>query len=236
MKNILTKNKKGSHVGIILSFTLFITSILFIYNIANSPIKTSIEKYNVIETIKNNFINYNSESVFVIRIPGDTFPNCVRIERPDGLYDDGQIFGKLISEGKTNEIGTTISDDYIYFQGSLGAKKLYYTNNSPDKTLTVVTSDCSDSNIFNVDEGFFLMEKRIIETFEKFKDDYADAKEELDISKDYDVVISFEYPNGNIIKINDKDVKDDVYANKYRVEFLSLDGDEEIGNLIIKIW
>jgi hypothetical protein len=221
-------------VGIILSFTLFITSVIFIYSIASAPISFSGEKYEVIDIVKNNFIDYNSEDIFIIRLGADAGDPCVTFSKPETSFTNESVFAKSI--GYSGEIHSSITGNDITVNGGVGARKLYLTNSSLNKNLGTPGVGCTPVTPLSVSKRKIITEKNIIYILNELDVNYTDTKNDLGISMDHDVLISFVYANATEIGMEGREVKENIYANKYKVEYLSLDGDKKIGDLIIKLW
>jgi len=85
-------NKKGSHVGMILSFTLFITFILFLYTISKPALETNSDKKTICGKIESLLIQNTSSNLTTI---------TVVIKQKPGDRESVELRGFLIISGLT---------------------------------------------------------------------------------------------------------------------------------------
>jgi len=73
---ILRKSRKGTHVGVVISFMIFVTFLVFLYTIIQPAIRTNISKQAPLDYLENDLISWVSTdlttaSVFV-DLPGSS--------------------------------------------------------------------------------------------------------------------------------------------------------------------
>jgi len=68
----MLNKKRGSHVGLILSFTIFIMFIVFLYTVINPMIKKFEGKESVLDSVKVKILENISEKVTIVSILGDS--------------------------------------------------------------------------------------------------------------------------------------------------------------------
>ncbi len=61
-------NKRGSHVGMMISFVIFITFLVFLYSILQPVIKTRQDKELVLDSLKTELLNMLNETTSVTEI------------------------------------------------------------------------------------------------------------------------------------------------------------------------
>ena len=64
--NILEKNHRGSHVGVVISFVIFVTFLTFLYAILQPAIKLSGDEPGTLKYIEEKIIENTSRSLTVI--------------------------------------------------------------------------------------------------------------------------------------------------------------------------
>lgn len=227
-------NKKGSsHVGIVLSFTLFVTSIIFLYNIVGAPVQDIDEKTDNIDFIKSNFISYNSEDIVIARIPASA--QCVTISNPDFDFDSPQIYAN--SNG--NEIGASIVGGTSEIALSSEMTKVYYSNSSFEKEIEYTSGGCISTQPSSISYDNIILEKNINQLTEILNDNETQFRDIMKISNDYEFAFIFEFSNGTRIGhdiTEDRNIKTNIYSREYIVNYLSLKGNNQLGKLEIKIW
>ena len=230
--DILKKNKKGSHVGIVLSFTLFITSIIFLYNIVGLPLKVMEEKSMSLDLIKSNFEDYVKEDFVVVRMNGNGA--CASIETPSNSFSDIQSFA---TNGE--EIGSSISGGYTTISPSSGNVKVYYSNSSLDKNLFSSDTGCNTITPSSISYGRFISENLISYAINESIYNESMFRENIEISDDDEFSIIFEYPNNTRIgedKTENRNIKLDIYSREYLIDYISMSGENEVGRLNVKVW
>jgi hypothetical protein len=224
------KNKKGSHVGLVLSFVLFIAFVVFVYQILTPFVKGFDEDISSIDSIKKNIVEEVSEEVYSVRIYDDSNP-CVRFSTPDSL--SGQIVS-VDSNGV--EIESNITGGQTFVEGSQGLVYLHYGNNFT-KSETLTTGSCVLVTPSSVTVEERILEKKIIDLINKTENNYTLAKEELNVLYDQEFEFLFDYMNGTVLgSVSTANLKTNIYSREFIVGYLTIKGEEKTGKLIIKTW
>lgn len=227
-------NKKGSHIGVIISFTLFVVSLIFTYVIIASPLKISSEKENSIFLLKNSVINEVSEKSPIVRF-NSVGSGCVTFNTPENNFSNLSSFAVNINE---NEIPSSISGSNTIFQDGSGFVKIYFTNSSIIKSLEYSESSCLPIQPSSINIEQIIYEKKIVDFINLLHSNYTFVKGKFLLNAGDDFNVLFKYSNGTIIGFPGREVKikSNVYAREYKISYISLDGKIKEGSLIIKIW
>ncbi|MBN2880423.1 hypothetical protein JXM83_00050 [Candidatus Woesearchaeota archaeon] len=227
------KNKNASsHVGIVISFTLFVTGIIFMYNIVGSPIKSVEEKSDNLDFIKINFLNYVNEEIVILRFPPLT--QCITFSNPDFDFPNPMIYS---TDGI--EIGSSISGGSSIIDLSNNLTKVYFSNSSFDKNIEAIGTGCILQNPSSVSYEKISTEKKINEIIDLSINDETYFMNLLGITSDYDYSIIFEFSDGRIIgedKTLNRNIKSNIYSKEYIINYLSVDGLNVVGKLKLKVW
>jgi len=227
----LRKHKKGSHVGIIVSFTLFITAIIFLYSIVGSPIKLNKEKENSISDLKNNFFSFTQEEVVIARLYGDG--TCVEFGNPISVDSSFNVFAVNSNGG---EIGSSLGASVTSVSSFSGLGKVFYTKTSLDKTLSE-SGSCSIVTPSSVDQMDMILESKIIEVVNDSVENESKVRDDLRISNTDEFSLVFFYPNSTSIgERKREDLKGNIFAKTYAVRYLSNKGVEEVGEIEFRVW
>ncbi len=228
------KNKKGSHVGMILSFTMFIVFLIFAYVIVVSPIDSKKQNEDVFETIKIEIIKEISGLVYTSRINNtDNIGGCIEILNPD--YDFSERV--VIVKNKSGEIASEIVGNTILIPGGLGFVKAYYSDNFFENTGSFSGADCVSVEVDSISSEKRILEKKIISFIEEMEANYSIVKNNFGIPSNVDFHVQFEYADGtNITSGEFKELKTEIFAKQVSINYLDKYANEKIGSLIIKIW
>lgn len=228
------KNKKGSHVGVVLSFTIFVIAIIFIYAIVGSPIKSNPEKEASFLILKNSILNEISLEVPVVRM-NTAGLSCVEFENPRVDFSNLSSFA-IDSSG--NEVPSYIFGSNTIFEDGHNFVKIYLTNSSIENSISYSQTPCVLTEPKSISYETFIFEKKIISFLDLVLNNYTLVKDGFPLTEEDEFNFLFEYSNGTVIGVEGREVKikTDVYVQKYKVPYISINGKLSEGNLIIKIW
>lgn len=231
---ILKKNKKGSHVGIILSFTLFITFLIFAYIIIGPPVNLRVDKTESIILLKNSIIQEVSEEIMTIRsYDTENSGNCVQTQVPENSFSNPTVFAVDSNE---NEIESKILSGNLLIEGGKNLTKIYFSNNSFSINQELASSSCTSITIDNLLNEKRVTEKAILNLINELNQSYESTKNNLGISLSEEISILFDYLNGTIIGEEDYEVKSDIYASSMSLDYISLKGKEKVGEVVVRVW
>src|SRR3989344_1665790 len=216
MKKEKLKNKKGSHVGTVISFVVFLTFLLFFYIISQPVVSYKKENKIIFEKVKSEIeerINYETV-ISLIEIEDFTGNSeCIRLKsffektkspKNTTVKDDQEI---IISDTPRSN-----SNDLILQKNNHG-KITVYASESLDKTGEIQSSDCTSIdyetgyNIKTVKKDFYSFENRILTLLKDYQDDYEKLKKEMEIFEGDNFGFSFIYENGTEIGTAEKNIK-----------------------------
>ncbi len=130
--------KRASHVGMMISFFIFISVILFVYLMLNSMNKTKSDKFSELDLVENKLSNYLSTEVY--SVTGNNFGlfNCISFEIPFEM--EGINLFSIDSSGGI--ISSELNDNKIFVQTN-GFFKTFYGENSFDQQ-TIGLENCEE--------------------------------------------------------------------------------------------
>ncbi len=247
---MILKNKIGSHVGMILSFVIFITFVVFVYVTMSPNIETSGSKRTLLNEIslvliENMSSNFTSMSV---SINSTTNPstNCISLEgiliyseiSPNVIVKDISQQKQLVYYDPKND-GSNIrinrsSLDQLFCK--------IYSSPEFDKIPQTSTSSCTTLpfgvgyKIGSWNSGKYIFEKNILPLVEQYNQDYAGLKNSLHISPGNEFGFEFVLNDGTRIPAFSNLPKQIFTLKKFL--FSIFDGDANIlsGFINIKIW
>jgi hypothetical protein len=234
------KNKKGSHVGMVLSFTLFIVFLIFVYTIVGSPVKTRRENENIFQDIQKKILEEVSEEIYTTRIGyGESMPggeDCYEISNPEN--DFSEINSIVIQQEVNEEVGSIIEGDLTKIDPFMEFTKIYYSETPFENTEEFIGTNCILIDADSISKEERILERKIISLMEKMANNYTLIKEEFGIGGNIDFHLEFEYDNGTKIEGSEfnEDLKREIFARSFYISYLSLDAREKAGRFLIRVW
>lgn len=229
------KNKKGSQIGMIMSFTLFIISLIFIYTIVGSPIKKINQNQDSLNIVKENVLNLIQANVILERIYTNNI-GCVALSIPSNSFGSLQA----IATSNGSRVGSYLDTNEVRVENSTGELKIYYSSNyfnvAPECSSTCSVGSCYSPSINSLVSEKVAVEKLILNVVNQteFNNSYAST---LGIPSGNEYAVLFKYSNGTVVgKDVNNAIKTNIYSASEPISYLNLDGIEKRGNIIIKIW
>jgi len=239
--------KRGSHVGMVLSFVIFITFLVFLYSIIEPAVKTQGDKQALLDYLKRELIqNFSAEMASVTITVEKTIPqNCIELEN---LVTELDIISTVIVKGETENIlsnqisGNNLQIDregigdffFKIYQAEefeeLGGgtfsscKLLKYGESKKEYTIGLTRTD------------EYIFETKIIRLIDEYENNYEDLKDELKIPLGSEFGFSFRYDNETIIGTEEKNVSINIYSEEIPTQYI--DGEANIlpGFITVKVW
>jgi len=239
------RNKNGSHVGIILSFVIFVTFALFIYAILEPGLRSQREKQSLLEYLKGEIsreisaslttatlsINKSQKNQGCVEL--ENFINLTEMNPPNIIVknESGIIHQANVSANKNHLRIFEKSEESNFF-------KIYNSSefqeiNSDDSSCKML-SEGKDYTIGLIRTEIYFFESRIINLTEEYKNDYQGLKARLKMPSEFD--FSFLYEDGTIIKTSDKDPSTNVYATEFPIQYINKNASIRSGFINLRVW
>ena len=235
--------KRGTHVGVILSFLIFVTFLAFLYSITEPVTRVSRDKLDLLEYLKVELVNKFSEDISTITITlKDTSGSCKRFENFNGLAD----LGAVIKDNEGGVIPSYIEPNGVAIVSSIPTDimKFYYSNQFDrgedvfGECLELVEEVDYNISIFRTTDEVFA--RKIISISESIRDTpgyYGDLKEELGVAFDDEFGFTFFNGDKEILEgTEEKNVSVDVYAEEIPIQYLDNKANINPGFLTIRVW
>ncbi len=237
----MIKFKNGTHVGVIISFMIFVTFLFFLYAIVQPAIETRNEKQAPLDSLEREVLSevsadLTTASVFV-DVPGEGCFVLMNFITKTGIDDNiivindsGTKFdsyiggsGLLIDTGGSELLlKVRVSEEFDAI-GSLGAPIC----------VGIIEDDYTIGLIKTKEHVFSSRMENLISVYDL---GYSTARSLLKVSSDSDFGLSFTYNNGTVIKTKEINVSRSIYAKDIPVQYIDDDANEVSGIINIKIW
>jgi len=258
-------NKRGSHVGVVLSFIIFITFLLFVILIIQPSIREEQDKSRYLDTLRLNLFQNFTTSGGDIMVIYNTTPvtsqqQCVRLFTILGSGEN-QIPFEFVSENRLRIVNLTNKQlnysrqgtDHLRIggwpSGYLAANgfylKVYFlgepTTNPGQSSSNCVGADVDDFEVaFITEEGsIFPGEEQINNLTEAVSTEelYDAIKLALDIPPGSDFAFNFTFSDGTTIGTGwDVPSGTGLFIREYSVLYLDSGEDIQLGKLVLGIW
>lgn len=248
--------KKGSHVGMVLSFVIFITFIFFFYIVFEPSLKSNEQKKVVLDNFENNLIEnltadlieasiFNNTplipampDVFCLKVPVDNF----------GAVDNfivKKIDGSIVNYNLINE--STGDNLLIEWEKDSTIKLKIYGG----QDLKPVYDDPSCNNkiyAFNLAQFFestsitndYISLAKVNGAVSAYKSNYNNFRTEiLQLSSDYDFEFSLKDSSGKVLNETNRTYKPtmiEFYAREVPVIYFDENANVQTGSINIRIW
>lgn len=241
----MIKQKRGSHIGVIVSFAIFVTFLVFLYLILEPTVTTQRDKQYVLEHLKLNLISNTSSSIVATAINiSDVHPNknCVRLK--DAVKKINNADKLIIKDDLENTINYNISGQHLIVETGLsfsGFLKLYYSDELERSPYTDV-GGCDPKEPDEYQIGFTktyekVFESKVGDLMESYASDYENLKIELGVPEGTE--FSFSLLNSDrevIVETEMPEVSTSIYSEEFPIQYLAEEGNIRFGFLIIRVW
>lgn len=247
---ITPRNRSGSHVGMILSFVIFITFVVFIYTVVSPNINTAESKKNLLNEIglrliENMSSNFTSLSVS-IESSANPPTNCITLEGV--LYYAGISPNVIVrNSAQTDQpVHYNPATDFNNLRINRATRtdlffKIYYSpefEKIPEESIT----SCSlvpfegGYEIGSLNSGKYIFEKDMYWLVDYYKMYYDKLKSELRISPGNEFGFEFVLSNGTrIIAVGDLPTQN-IYAEEIPVQYIDEEANILSGFINVKVW
>lgn len=240
-------NKRGSHVGMILSLVIFVTFLIFLYTTLEPIIKVQKDKQALLDYLKVELTERFSSNLTTASIGiNKTAPQtCIILD--DFVKDTEMSLKLIVKDDLTGQIlkanvSQTGNDLFIIKQETDVFFKVYDSPKFEELEKVMEIQGCKllenekDYTIGLIRTNKYLFESNIINLIDEYNSRYIDLKEELKIPLGSGFGFSFIYSNGTIIKTEEKNVSTNVYAQETPIRYVDDQANINSGFISIKTW
>jgi len=236
-------SKRGSHVGFILSFVIFVLFILFLYTTIQPAIKIQKEKTLFIDYLKDVLVeNFTVNlTTMTIKINETVNPNkdCISLKDAKGsLINETSLLIKDENNSKLSYEFQGKDLEILTGKNFSGFLKIYSSIGIQNKSSPPIVG-CEPlfnvtPSIIRVDE--YITQKKIMDLKDAYESNYEAVKEFFNIPPGTEFGFSFILANGTRIETENGDLSTSVYVQEYSIKYLDLEGNIKFGFLNIKVW
>ena len=238
--------KRGTHVGVVISFMIFVTFLVFLYTIVQPAIRTGTSKQTLLDPLEEDLISWVSTDLTTVSIGIDktATQNCLKL---NNLITKTEINTTLVV---INDSGNTFNSYVIGSTGNFGLL-IDRTGSETDFFKVRISeefdsigpggpSGCGDLNegsgynIGLIRTDKYVFESKVGESMEEYKNDYEGIKDILKVSDEFG--FGFTYANDTVIKTEDVNVPISVFAREIPIQYIDEEASIVSGLINIRIW
>jgi hypothetical protein len=230
------KNKRGSHVGIVLSFVIFVTFIIFLYSALEPAIKTDKNKQILSDYLEIELIKQFSANLTSAIISNDTDPslfNCLKINSSEL---EGGGLNAIVKDREDNPVNSkSLTNSLEIDWTNEEFFKIYYSEEFQVGDYTCGSSHKS-YNILTLKKGNYIFETKIKKIINYTDENYEKFKKELNIPLGSEFGFSFKNNSKDIIKTKEKDIYTNVYVREIPIQYYNSEAVIMSGSIELKVW
>lgn len=245
------KNKRGSHVGMIISFTLFITFITFIYAMLNPVVNKGEDKEAMLKYIEDKILEEVSANLSIVslNIKKDINENCINFPNFFSLSNTS-ISKRMIVKNQSDQIQTAYYNinypsNILVDRGNSEITFLRFYISDQFEEVNKTAAECKliqkeDYNISAVSKSDYIFEDEIIKLIDYYNyesDNYQYLKNKFNIPSSTDFGFIFKLSNGSEISAVKKiPLRTNVYVKEKSIRYMNNKAEVISGFIKIKVW
>lgn len=243
IRKFFPKNKKGSHIEIIISFAVFITFIMFMYMLTRPAITTDIDSDELIDFLKPRIQDEISEnlSFISVKVSDDFNGDCIRINDFKEKYLRGKKYN--VTAKNNQEIIGISGDRKIFIEAGNGEFfKIYYSKSRLEKAdLPQEGCPSVGDGEENYTIGLHRTEKivsleKFWKIYEKHNNSYGSLKNDLGFPQSNDFGFGIHLNNGTVIRTKEKEIQTNIYAEIFPIRYFNKKAEIKTGYLEVRVW
>ncbi len=243
---MIKMKKRGSHVGIVLSFVIFITFLLFLYTIVEPSIKTQTGKealldYLKIELIERFSANLTSSSVTIEK---ELPKSCIELK---DLITELNIVPIIIVKDKSEKIfSNRIFGDNLQIDREGDNDVFFFKIYNSEEFEEGIGGTFSSCKLYDKDQGQYtiglvrtdeyIFDTKVIELIDEYENDYEGLKNELKIPLGSEFGFGLIYSDERKIGTEGQNISTDIYAKEIPVQYVNTDANISLGFINIQVW
>ncbi|MFH1503451.1 MAG: hypothetical protein ABIE36_02235 [Candidatus Diapherotrites archaeon] len=242
---IKKEDKKGSHVGIMISFVIFVTFLIFVYAIIQPTITSQKDKESVLDFLELGVTDKISSDMTTgtVHLINSVNQNCIELDgiiTALGIGDNiavrnylGNYLNSYLSSSDSNDLKiqrASTSDNLLKISYSEAFGEI-----GPSSLSCVRLTKGSGYNLGLTKTQKYIFETKMTELIEEYSN-YNTLKSELNLPEGVDFGYGIILTNGTEIYTNEEEPSTNIYIKETPIFYVDRDGNIQMGYLKTKIW
>jgi hypothetical protein len=246
----LTKNRKGSHVGMIISFVVFITFVVFLYSVIKPAVNTGEDKSTVLEYIGQKIEENVSANLTKVGVqissnknPGQrcvqlkSFLAWLEIGAPYPIItrnELGQVQESYFGSGTAfaNLVINRVDRNNLFFE-------VYFSPAFDGLEANPITAPpCAETADYNFSLStthVYVFERNMYNLMDYYENNYENLKNELNIPSNNEFGFGFKQSNGTVINVGERGDAN-VYAKEVPIQYFDDKATLQSGFINVRVW
>ncbi len=229
---INSSEKKGSHVGMIASFAIFVVFIIALYIIVQPTLNTQRDKTILLELLETKLISEfkSNLTIAIINTSLSQGVNCIDANRSEIMID--KLKESSIVKDKSNNIinsGLLTLNQLII--NSTNEKILWIYSSKEFSSVANVLPGCIYPKIESVRTEQRIFQSRII----NYTDNFDNNVKSLNLPSGSSLGLAFTMSNKTIISIGNFSGSSEIYVKEIPIQYIDEKANDLTGMLAIKI-
>lgn len=235
--------KKGTHVGIMISFNLFILFLISIFLFITPSIGSTNEKERTIEEAYSRIIENVSSNltITIIKLEDSYTPQKECFSLINGGWTSlEEAIVKNLSE---NIINSSKESNSILIDWKGDRLLKIYSSEEEMNEFPITSEDCSSSQensdfeVSLIQKEKYPFESNIKTIEERYLTTYSNLKESLNIPPREDFGIEFKNSEGGeIFKLGSSPSSREVYTKEFDIIYINNESSKKLGKIILSVW
>ncbi len=239
------KNRRGSHVGMILSFVIFITFVVFLYVVVNPAVNTGEDKRTTLDYIDSQ-ISKNVSAVLMttsveINSSSNPLEECIALK--SFLFYANISAPNIIVKNEEETVQETYDRmfDLIIVREDSNNRffKIYQSIKFDrlDENLTTCSEiEEAGYKIGTIQTSTYIFEKELYQLVGYYGTNYEALKTALKIPPGNEFGLGFTQSNGTRIEVGTAPSSANVYAEEIPVQYVDSQTNIQSGFINIRVW
>lgn len=243
------KKRGGTHVGVVLSFVIFVTFLVFLYTSLQPAIDVEKSKQVVLDFLEQDLSEEMSAQLTTISLKIDEDydwgeykdADCVVLEEIEGFGGEEALV-KRIDSGSELITGSGLSGDYVMFELGIvnyDSFKLFYSEEPLEfkpigfcNEVAILEEENYNLAVRNKDYIFASKISDLISEYES-----GSLQSRLNVPEGTDFTFSFENQAGSLIEPIDVNIPTtSVYSDEIPIQYINQTASINTGFITIRVW
>ncbi len=232
------KYKKASHVGVMLSFVIFISFMIFIFTTLQPMMKDNQDKDSFVSYLESEINKKVEDTLFKITLSSSELSSSLNVEGNSlGVCLDN--YYAVIKNTEDFPISFSHNNCDIYFLNSPSENStifyLYYSKINFSEKLDSISSG-SPASIRFIEENKVFFKLKILDFIYEGTKDYDSLKLLMKISSNRDFALEFRDDSEKILSMPISSTAQNIYVKEIPIQYYDEDANKKQGFLKIYTW
>lgn len=227
-------------MGVVLSFVIFVTFLIFLYSVIGPNINIS-DKDSFLDYLRIELLGRFSTNLTRVTVSTESTASCIKL---NGFNELAGVGSNLIVKDSNDDIvdsGIYLDQDLIIEENEDFFR--VYSSETFDE-LEEKTISCTELeyetgySITLIRKEQYVFKKRVEEFVNEYgtEEGYENLKTELKIPRGTEFGLSFTESNGSVIETIEREISGDVFAREIPIQYVDDEANILLGVMNIKVW